>query len=328
MSWNVLGHEWAEKLLKEQIAHSTFRHAYLFCGPDGVGRRTLALRLAQAINCPQPTSPGEPCRTCRTCRQIEAMQHPDLSLVRAEETGGTLKVDQVRQLLHSLSLSPYAAQYRVALLLHFEQAHNSAANALLKTLEEPPSNVIILLTADSPESLLPTIVSRCTILRLRPAPLETLQTWLERQHGIPAKEARALAHLSGGRVGRALSLHTTPALWSEYTSTLNDLQRLLETGPIERFAYARAYAEKRPLVRELLRVWLSFWRDVLLASLDARAPLVNLEFAASIQALAAALPSRTILHILAAHQRTLDLIDRNANLRLALEVLMLDLPHT
>jgi DNA polymerase-3 subunit delta' len=327
MSWNLLGHEWAETLLKEQIAHATLRHAYLLSGAEGVGRRALALRLAQAINCLQPTAPGEPCRLCRTCRQIEAMQHPDLSVVQAEEGGSTLKVDQVRELLYSLALRPYDARYRVALLLRFEQAHNAAANALLKTLEEPPSNVVIILTADSPESLLPTIVSRCSVLRLRPAPLEALKTWLEREHGLPIEQARALAHISGGRAGQALRLHRSPEKYAEYTSRLQELQKLLQAGQVQRFAYAKSISEKRPVVRELLQVWLSFWRDVLLTSLGSRAPLVNLDYAPAIQALAAALPPETIQHTLAAHQRTLDILERNANLRLALEVLMLDLPH-
>lgn len=327
MSWDVLGHEWAETLLKEQIAHSTLRHAYLLSGAEGAGRRTLALRLAQAINCQQPPEPGEPCRACRTCRQIEAMQHPDLSVVQAEEGGSTLKVDQVRELLYSLSLKPYDARYRVALLLRFEQAHNSAANALLKTLEEPPSNVVIVLTADSPESLLPTIVSRCTVLRLRPAPLDKLQSWLVEKHGIPAAEARTLAHLSGGRVGRALRLHASPELRSDYNGKLDDLQALLKAGPVERFAYAKAASEKRLAVRELLRIWLSFWRDVLLASLGNQASLVNLRYSPEIEALAEALPLQTIQRTMAAHQRTLDIVERNANLRLALEVLMLDLPR-
>lgn len=327
MSWNLLGHEWAETLLKEQIAHATLRHAYLLSGAEGVGRRTLALRLAQAINCPQPAAPGEPCRTCRTCRQIEAMQHPDLGVVQAEEGGSTLKVDQVRELLYSLALRPYDARYRVALLLRFEQAHNAAANALLKTLEEPPSNVVIILTADSPEGLLPTIVSRCSVLRLRPSPLEALQTWLEREHGLPAEQARALAHVSGGRTGQALRLQRSPELYAEYASRVQDLQKLLQAGQVQRFAYAKSISEKRTVVRELLQVWLSFWRDVLLTSLGSRAPLVNLEHAPAIQALAAALPPETIQRTVEAHQRTIDLLERNANLRLALEVLMLDLPH-
>jgi DNA polymerase III subunit delta' len=133
-NWDLLGHGWAIQLLKEHIIKQRMRHAYLLTGPAGVGRRTLALRFAQALNCPQPAASGVPCRSCRTCRLLENSQHPDLAVVQAEQVEGTLKVDQVRELQRSLALSPYEAKYRIALLLRFEEAHPSAANALLKTL--------------------------------------------------------------------------------------------------------------------------------------------------------------------------------------------------
>src|SRR5512146_42884 len=129
MNWNMLGSEWAIQLLKSHVANQQLRHAYLITGPQGVGRRTLALRLAQAVNCRQPVSPGEPCGICSNCKRLEAMQHPDLTVVQADQEGGTLKVDQVRELQHSLALSPYEANYRIALLLRFEEAHPSAENA-------------------------------------------------------------------------------------------------------------------------------------------------------------------------------------------------------
>jgi len=158
MNWEMLGHEWAVSLLSEQVGRGEARQAYLFTGPRGIGRRTLALRLAQALNCTQPPAPGEACRACRTCLQIEQAGHPDLAIVQSEVEGGTLKVDQIRDLQRSLALHPYDARFRVAVLLRFEEANPSAMNALLKTLEEPAPQVVIILTAESSERLLPTIV--------------------------------------------------------------------------------------------------------------------------------------------------------------------------
>jgi len=128
--WNILGHEWAVNLLHQHIAQNSIKHAYLFTGPQGVGRRTLALRFAQAINCPNPPSPGVPCGECRTCRQIEKMEHVDLSFIEASTPGGTIKIDQIRDLQRNLSLSPYEAKYRIAILARFDEANASASNAL------------------------------------------------------------------------------------------------------------------------------------------------------------------------------------------------------
>ena len=170
----IHGHEWAETLLQHQIASGQVRHAYLFTGPDGVGRRSLALRFAQAVNCTNPPAPGKACGACRTCTHTERMQQVDLSIIQSETPGAMIKVDQIRTLQHSLSLSPYEARYRIALLLDFEAANANAQNALLKTLEEAPDKVILVITASSAEELLPTIVSRCEQLRLRPLPVEKL----------------------------------------------------------------------------------------------------------------------------------------------------------
>ncbi|MCL4560703.1 MAG: DNA polymerase III subunit delta' [Chloroflexi bacterium] len=288
MSWDILGHDAAAQILQQQAADGRQSHAYLFAGPPGVGRRTLALRFAQSLNCPNPTAPGEPCRTCRTCRQIERMQHPDLFVVRVEPGSRDIKIDQVRALEHSLSLAPYEARYRVALLLDFQQATPGAANALLKTLEEAPSKVILLLTADATENLLPTIVSRCEVLRLRPMPLADLDVALQSRAGVDTHQASLLAHLSGGRYGYALALKETPNALEQRLKRLDRVRELLSASRRERFEYAwqitdfrnkgreEADRGKEALRLELL-TWLSFWRDALLCKLQAETPLVNVD---------------------------------------------------
>lgn len=327
MNWNMLGHEWAVDLLKEHVASGNPRHAYLLTGPQGVGRRTIAMRLAQALNCPQPEGPGEPCTQCQTCKQIERMQHADLSVVQAEEIGGVLKVDQVRDLQRTVSLSAYTAPYRVALLLRFEEANQNAANALLKTLEEPPPKVVIVLTAESAERLLPTIVSRCEVLRLRPLALETVFEGLESRWSLPSEKARLLAHLSGGRIGYALRLHQEPDQLEQRNAWLREQAELLRASRVKRFAYAEEIAKDKERLRAALQVWLSFWRDVLLRAGEASAPLTNPDHAAEIAALAGQLGLGTAKRILDQIERTEELLDRNVNNRLVAEVLLLDLPH-
>lgn len=326
MNWNLLGHEWAVDLLRRHVAGGRHRHAYLFTGPRGVGRRTLAMRFAQALNCTQPASPGEPCLECRNCQQLERMQHPDLAVVQAEQIGATLKVEQVRELQRSLALTPYQARYRIALLLRFEEAHASAANALLKTLEEPPPQVVLLLTAESAERLPPTIVSRCELLRLRPVPVDAVAAGLQDRWGLNSSDALQYAHLSGGRPGYALHLHQDQDAQLERKHWLAEHTRLLASSHVERFEFAEKAAKDKERLGRTLEIWLSLWRDVFLHASGASAPLVNLDAIDQITALSALCGLDTARGMVAALQRTLDMLERNVNTRLALEVLFLDLP--
>lgn len=336
MEWNVIGHEWAARLLQEHIATGEARHAYLFTGPAGIGRRTLALRFAQALDCANPPAPGEPCGVCRACQQIERGQHTDLTVVQSERVGAELKIDAVRDLQRSLSLAPYESRYRVALLLRFHEANANAQNALLKTLEEAPGHVVLLLTADSAEDLLPTIVSRCEVLRLRPQPLCSVERALQSRWGVDAGQARLLAHFSAGCLGSAVRLHRQPELLERRRAWLDDLWDLLGQPHRERFAYAEKISAgkgksrgDREVLRENLRdayrTWLTFWRDVMMRSAGAQAALVNADVEERVRAVAARTDLETARCQAAALEKGLARLN-NANMQLLTEVLLMDWP--
>ena len=290
------------------------------------GRRTLALRMVQALNCPEPISTAEPCRTCRTCSQIEKMQHTDLVVTQAEQQGGTLKVDQIRELGRGLALASYESRYKVALLLRFEEANPSASNALLKTLEEPAPHVVLIVTAESAESLLPTIVSRCEVLRLRPLPLEVVSKGLQEKWNVDPAQAALLARISGGRPGYASALHRDAVQLEKRQEWLDEHNMLLHADTVRRFVYADKCSRNRRDLPGMLIVWLSFWRDVLLTASGASVPIANLDREDEINHLARAAGFDAARTTVSAIETTIENLERNINTRLAVEVLMLDLP--
>lgn len=325
-NWNLIGHEWAVDLLKRHVADASPRHAYLFAGPPGIGRRTLALRFAQALNCQTPVEAGIPCGVCRDCKQIEVMQYPDLTTVQAETESGTLKVDQIRESRRMLTLKPYQGNYRVALFLRFQEANDNASNALLKTLEEAPPYAVLILTADTPEQLLPTIVSRCEVLKLRPLKIDAVQTALE-AIGQEASRARLIAHVSGGRFGYARRLMEDGSLLERREEQLTELQTLISASRVEKFAYADKLSKDKESMRQTILTWLSYWRDVMLRSAKVRTPLVNVDRDLEIEDLASQLDLSTTRRVVASLEGVLEKMERNVNARLLAEVLLLDLPR-
>ena len=325
-NWELTGHEWAVDMLKKHIIHGSTRHAYLLAGPPGLGRRTLAVRFAQALNCQTPVETGIACGVCRDCKQIESMKHADLTIVQSDSEGGILKVDQIREARKTLILKPYMSKYRVALFLRFQEANDNAANALLKTLEEAPSYAVLILTADNPEQLLPTILSRCEVLRLRPLRVEKVQKALEGR-GVETSRARLIAHISGGRMGYAIRLIENDTLLERREERLNDLLTLLPASRVEKFAYADKLAKDKDAMRQTISFWISYWRDVMLRAAQAETPLVNVDRNLEIEDLAGRMDLPSARTVVGGLENALEKLERNVNPRLLAEVLLLDLPN-
>ncbi len=328
----IHGHEWASQILQKHITQNNVRHAYLLSGAPGIGRRSLALRFAQALNCLQPPAPGEPCGECRLCNQTAKMQQADLTITQSLDDARTIKVEQIRELQSRLSLAPYEANYRVALFLNFQEATPNAQNALLKTLEEAPPKVILILTTDSVENLLPTIVSRCEILRLRPMAIDDCSQALTQYWQVHSDMAKELSHLTAGKLGQAVRYYQDQEQLEVLHQLVKDAFDLLGNSLVERFDYAEKVSDlrKKTISRDsiafMLQTWLSLWRDFYICASGSDMPLTFLNFKAYSQKIVDKLSASIINDQLLNLENSLLKLDANLNSRLLIETLLLNWP--
>jgi DNA polymerase-3 subunit delta' len=335
----VLGHDWAVNLLQQSLSRDRLAHAYLFTGPPSIGKTTLALYLARALNC---TDPGpRPCGTCSSCRKIDHGVHPDVRVIdESEAVGGAadepdepgsrrkrgIKIGQIRELQTQAALSPFEGRRRVYVLCDFQQANLEAANCLLKTLEEPPNNVVLILTALQAEGLLPTIVSRCQVLNLRPMPVGEVQKALQQYWGIEERRAAVLASLSAGRIGWAIRASQDEALMGTREKYLVALEQSGKLSYTERIGLAQQLGRNPANLMDALELWQEWWRDLLLARCGTSA-LVNVDREPAIRADAERYSLQEIESYLRAIERAIQQLDQNVSPSLVMEVLLLKAPH-
>src|SRR5437660_7006197 len=201
---NVIGHEQPKRFLQSALQSGRLPHALLFHGQDRIGKRLMAKVLAQAVNCEAAPalSPPDACGACRSCHQIDIGSHPDVTLIEA--TSGKGETEQTRDIESRFIYRPLVGRRKIVILDNADLLRPEAANALLKTIEEPPPDSLIILVSSRPEALLPTIRSRCQEIRFAPLALDQVEAAVRRQRGLPQEDTRFLAVISGGRLGLAL----------------------------------------------------------------------------------------------------------------------------
>lgn len=325
----IIGHQPARARLTRAVVAGQVSHAYLFTGPESIGKATLALEFAKLLLCEHPNlAAGAPCGTCASCRKVEHGNHPDLTIVAPEEGKRQLGVEVVRESVMRLAnLAPSAGEWRVFILPDVERMTPNTVNALLKTLEEPPPNVVLLLTSAEPENLLPTLLSRCQVMPLQPLSSADVAAALEREWRAAPSDARALAELANGRLGWAARALEKPELREERARHIEQIVALAAASRDARLKAAAGFATDGDTARRVLELWTLWWRDVTLAACGAAhlasAGAARHEAERQGKALGCS-RAEVFLHKLLEAQAALD---SNANPRLTLEVLLLDLPR-
>ncbi len=317
---DFIGQEHIIGFLQKGLASGKMSHGLLFSGPRGSGKGTLALLLAQAVNC---LAPEPPCGTCLSCRKTAGMNHPDVRIIARE--GAHIKMEQARVLRLEASRPPYEGWKKVYILDGAEDMTAPAANSLLKILEDPPPYILFILLASRPRLLLPTILSRCQVLPFRPVPEETIASYLlERTGDLLPGEARTYASLSQGYPGKALQLYGDRDFAALREKAAAFLQETADTGAGEGFYLAETLAElKDPGL--FLDLTLLYLRDLLLYKRSPEAGrLYYADFETSLKKLAP-IPERALLQavktVLAARKE----MAVPVNQKLVLGVMLLEL---
>lgn len=328
----IHGHEFTVRLLEDSLRQGRFHHAYLLSGPAHVGKTTLAVQLAQALNCREDEPP---CGVCASCRRIADGHHADLRTISLVSDDGTeartlIGIETIRDLQRAAYMRPYEGTHRVFIIQEADRLSAEAANALLKVLEEPPPDLLwVLLTSDL-EAVLPTIASRCQAMELRPLSVGQTAQVLQSSHQLSEEDAERIARLSRGCVGWALQAAEEPALLARLHQQLERLVDVSNGGLEGRFAYAADLAQRfqrdRAQGREQLHLWLRWWRDVLLVQQDRQAQVVHQEWREALEGHARTLSQAQTVKWIDLLYQTLDALEHNANPRLALEAMMLELP--
>jgi len=342
-NWNLIGHAWAVNALARNIAADHVAHAYLFTGPHAIGKTSLARALAQTLEC---ANANAPCGQCAHCLKIARDRHPDVQVIDGVPPGfkideksppipprvndwerRILKIDQIRAIQHDVARAPFEGRWKIIIVRRFEEANEEAANAFLKTLEEPPRHTRLILTARDASLLLPTIASRCQVFPLRPLSSEQIEQALIERWRVNPESARLLAHVACGRLGWAVRAATNPALLESRRAHLDLLAAVLREGTAERIARAEGLAKKSDELPELLEAWLGWWRDVLLAQTqDDSAKIINIDRLNHLTDQAQKFSLDQIESALKACQATARYLSQNINARLALEVMLINFP--
>jgi len=329
----IRGQQQAIGLLTTLLRKGHIPHALVFTGIDGIGKQTTAQAFAMACNCddPQPFSASSSetfpparinaCGQCRSCRRILSDNHPDILHLRP--SGNMIRIAVIRDLIQQLTIKPFEQGKRVVIIAGSDTMNMEASNALLKVLEEPPENTLLILTAQQTADLLPTIVSRCQQIRFSSLPRDVLIGLLTADDALTPEEARAAAALAEGSYTHALKM--VQAGWIPRRNWLaNELSRLDGRSTTAKLALAEKLADGKKLLPDTLAWLMTWYRDLIVFPFQPE-HIVNSDLRHQIRAEAAKTSPQALIDRMKAVQRARQHLQTNANPRLTMEDLVLQL---
>lgn len=326
MSWAaIVGQPLAVRLFQKAVTTDSLSHAYLLVGPDGVGKRTVAMELARVLACAHPTPEGA-CGVCSGCVKLAASPptHPDLIVIQPD--GRMIKTDQMRALQTEMYVRPGEARFRVAMIDGADKLNAEAGNRVLKLLEEPPEYAVFLLLAENLASVLPTIVSRCQVVHLPPLSLEDVTTAVQRQLGLDAQQARLFAGLSGGSIGRAVAMAQNPEVAERRDATHALIDKIDGMDDFALLGYSETLEKQKDEIDPWLDMLLLWLRDgFVMAQAGVERLIMNGDRLPAVRSLANRYGAEGLAAMIDVVSETRGRLQRNANFRLALDLMLIRL---
>jgi DNA polymerase-3 subunit delta' len=334
--WNIINHQVAVSFLQRSLEKGTIAHAHLFVGPAHIGKMTLAINLAQALNC---SSAERPCGVCDSCLRIAAGKHADVQTIKLEqgsESGESvsktrISVEQVDQILHSVNLPPFEGKYKVFIIDGLEFLSIAAANRLLKTLEEPIGSVVFILLTTNEAMVPATVISRCQRVELFAVATSLIEKELIARWNVESEKAKLLSRLSAGCPGWAVTMSYDTQLLQQRNDRLEEWIEIMDADFDVRFTFVakitERYTQNRDTLQQKLTLLRDWWRDVLLVKSGNNEAVTNIDRKDMLQKFADTCNLTQIRQFIGSVESTITQLRQNVNPQLALEVLMLNIPE-
>ena len=333
---DIIGQEQMKEHMQRAIASGNISHAYIIAGEKACGKRTIAGIFAQTLQC--EAGGTEPCMKCRSCKQTLSGNQPDIIYLPAPQPKGkagkegekksiSIGVDEIRSRLNNdIVIKPYSSPRKIYILQNAEQMTVQAQNALLKTLEEPPSYGVILLLTTNVNGLLPTILSRCVVLNMKPVPDETVERYLMEQCKLPDYQAQVCAAFARGNIGRAKELAGSSDFERMKSDVLSILKYVREMSLSQIMEAVKKAGDYKQLINDYLDMCVIWYRDVLFYKATAEPNrLVFREEISAIRNIARDVSYEGIEDVIQALDKAKRRIEANVNFDLAMELLFLEM---
>ncbi|MCT4607014.1 MAG: DNA polymerase III subunit delta' [Marinisporobacter sp.] len=317
---DIIGQEKVIRYLKTSIRNKRIAHAYIFEGPKGIGKVDGAIVFAKAVQC--KNYEGAICNHCSSCLKVDTNNHPDIKIIEPE--GKSIKNKQIEEFQQDLLRRPYESNKKIYIIKDANLMTDSAQNRLLKTLEEPPEYAIIILISMHANSFLPTIKSRCQILKFSPIGEKIIEELLKDRYKVSSKEAKVLAAFSDGILGKALRLKESEEFKNKREETIQVIEKLLNKDALIVFDLVEFFQNNKEDIYEILDFMLFWFRDVLLLSQTGEDQfLINIDQEETLQRHMYAIGYNKIGNIISTIEKTKNDIKANVNFQLAIEMMLL-----